>query len=283
MIKNIIKEFVIITFGAILAATAIYFFMLPLNLAIGSGSAIAMMLSTFIPLPVSMLSLGLNVILLIIGFILIGSEFGIKTVYAAILVPLVIGLYEIIFPNFESLTNDPVVDVICYTIVVGMGMALLFSCNASSGGLDIVAKILNKYTHMDIGTSVSVSGVVVAAASFFFYDTKIAVISILGTYFGGMVVDKFIFGLNIKRRVCVISERLDDIVKFVLHDLHSGATINEIIGAYDMTRRREVIVIVNKQEYKRLMDFVKKLDPKAFVTVYAVNEIRYQPKVRSHK
>jgi uncharacterized membrane-anchored protein YitT (DUF2179 family) len=195
----------------------------------------------------------------------------------------VIGLYEIIFPNFESLTNDPVVDVICYTIVVGMGMALLFSCNASSGGLDIVAKILNKYTHMDIGTSVSVSGVVVAAASFFFYDTKIAVISILGTYFGGMVVDKFIFGLNIKRRVCVISERLDDIVKFVLHDLHSGATINEIIGAYDMTRRREVIVIVNKQEYKRLMDFVKKLDPKAFVTVYAVNEIRYQPKVRSHK
>ena len=283
MVKNIIKEFAIITFGAILAATAIYFFMLPLNIAIGSGSAIAMMLSTFIPLPVSMLSLGLNVILLIVGFILIGREFGIKTVYAAILVPLTIGLYEILFPNFESLTGDPVIDVVCYTIIVGMGMALLFSCNASSGGLDIVAKILNKYTHMDIGTAVSVSGVVVAASSFFFYDTKIAVVSILGTYFGGMVVDKFIFGLNIKRRVCVISERLDEIVQFVLHDLHSGATINEIIGAYDMTRRREVIVIVNKQEYKRLMDYVKKLDPKAFVTVYAVNEIRYQPKVKQIK
>lgn len=283
MVKNIIKEFAIITFGAILAATAIYFFMLPLNIAIGSGSAIAMMLSTFIPLPISMLSLGLNVILLIVGFILIGREFGVKTVYAAILVPLMIGLYEILFPNFESLTGDPVIDVVCYTIIVGMGMALLFSCNASSGGLDIVAKILNKYTHMDIGTAVSVSGVVVAASSFLFYDTKIAVVSILGTYFGGMVVDKFIFGLNIKRRVCVISERLDEIVQFVLHDLHSGATINEIIGAYDMTRRREVIVIVNKQEYKRLMDYVKKLDPKAFVTVYAVNEIRYQPKVKQIK
>ena len=283
MVKNIIKEFAIITFGAILAATAIYFFMLPLNIAIGSGSAIAMMLSTFIPLPISMLSLGLNVILLIVGFILIGREFGVKTVYAAILVPLMIGLYEILFPNFESLTGDPVIDVVCYTIIVGMGMALLFSCNASSGGLDIVAKILNKYTHMDIGTAVSVSGVVVAASSFLFYDTKIAVVSILGTYFGGMVVDKFIFGLNIKRRVCVISERLDEIVQFVLHDLHSGATINEIIGAYDMTRRREVIVIVNKQEYKRLMDYVKKLDPKAFVTVYAVNEIRYQPKFKQIK
>ena len=283
MIKNAIKDFFIITLGAILAATAIYFFMLPLNIAIGSGSAIAMMLSTFIPLPISVLSLTLNVVLLIIGFILVGPEFGVKTVYAAILVPLMLGLYEILFPNFESLTNDPLIDVICYTIVVGMGMAILFSCNASSGGLDIVAKILHKYTHMDIGTAVSVSGVVVAASSFFFYDAKIAVISVLGTYFGGMVVDKFIFGLNIKRRVCVISERLDEIVQYVLYDLHSGATINEIIGAYDMTRRREVIVIVNKQEYKKLMDYVQKLDPKAFVTVYAVNEIRYQPKVKQIK
>ena len=283
MIKNAIKDFFIITLGALLAATAIYFFMLPLNIAIGSGSAIAMMLSTFIPLPISVLSLTLNVVLLIIGFILVGPEFGVKTVYAAILVPLMLGLYEILFPNFESLTNDPLIDVICYTIVVGMGMAILFSCNASSGGLDIVAKILHKYTHMDIGTAVSVSGVVVAASSFFFYDTKIAVVSILGTYFGGMVVDKFIFGLNIKRRVCVISERLDEIVQYVLYDLHSGATINEIIGAYDNVHRREVIVIVNKQEYKKLMDYVKKLDPKAFVTVYAVNEIRYQPKVKQIK
>ena len=177
MVKNIIKEFAIITFGAILAATAIYFFMLPLNIAIGSGSAIAMMLSTFIPLPISMLSLGLNVILLIVGFILIGREFGIKTVYAAILVPLMIGLYEILFPNFKSLTGDPVIDVVCYTIIVGMGMALLFSCNASSGGLDIVAKILNKYTHMDIGTAVSVSGVVVAASSFFCLAVRRATLS----------------------------------------------------------------------------------------------------------
>lgn len=276
--KNVIKEFLIITFGALLAATAIYFFMLPLNIAIGSGSAIAMMLSTFIPLPISVLSLILNVFLLILGILLVGREFGLKTIYAAILVPTFLGVFELLFPNFESLTGDPLVDVICYIIVVGMGMALLFSCNASSGGLDIVAKIMSKYLHMDIGVAVSLSGVVVAASSIFFYDTKIAVISVLGTYFGGMVVDKFIFGLNIKRRVCIISPQLDEIVDFILHDLHSGATLNEIIGAYDMTPRREVIVIVDKQEYRKLMDFVKKLDPKAFITVYAVSEMRYQPK-----
>ena len=276
-----VKEFTIITVGAILAATAIYFFMLPCNLAIGSGSAIAMMLSTVIPLPMSVLSLLLNIFLLIIGFLLIGPEFGVKTVYAAILVPVMLGVYENILPNFQSLSGDPLIDVICYIIVVGIGMALLFSCNASSGGLDIVAKIMSKYLHMDIGIAVSLSGVIVAASSFFFYDTKIAIISVLGTYFGGMVVDKFIFGLNIKRRVCVISPRLDEIVDFILHDLHSGATINEIIGAYDNTRRREVIAIVDKQEYRKLMDFVKKIDSKAFVTVYSVSEIRYQPKIKT--
>ena len=104
------------------------------------------------------------------------------------------------------------------------------------------------------------------------------VLSVLGTYFGGMLVDHFIFGINIKRRVCIISPKLDEIVQFILHALHSGGTINEIIGAYDNTPRREVIAIVDKHEYRRLMEYVKKLDPKAFITVYSVSEISYQPK-----
>jgi uncharacterized membrane-anchored protein YitT (DUF2179 family) len=101
---------------------------------------------------------------------------------------------------------------------------------------------------------------------------------LLGTYFGGIVVDHFIFGINIKRRVCVISGKLDSIVDFVLHDLHSGATLNEIIGAYDNTPRTEMITIVDKNEYKQLMDYIRKVDPKAFVTVYSVSDMRYQPK-----
>jgi len=274
-----VREYLVITFGAILAACAIYFFMLPSHVAVGSGSALAMVLSNFIPLPVSVLSLLLNIFLLILGFVLIGPEFGAKTVYAAILIPVVIGALEIIFPNFQSLTQDPVLDVICYILLVGLAMAILFSHNASSGGLDIVAKIMNKYLRMDVGKASSVAGIAVALSAAFCYDTKTVVISVLGTYFGGMVVDRFIFGLNIKRRVCVISPKMDEIVHFLLHELHSGATINEIIGAYDNTVRREMITIVDKQEYRRLMDFVRRVDPKAFVTVYSVNEIRYQPKV----
>lgn len=275
-----VKDFAIITFGAALAAAAIFFFMLPSNVAVGSASALAMVLSNFIPIPVSALNLAINVILLIIGFILIGSEFGVKTVYTSIMVPAFMGVFEWIFPNFQSLTGDPFLDVLCYILVVGMAMAILFSRNASSGGLDIVAKIINKYLKIDLGKAVSFSGIAVALTSAFCYDTKIVVLSVLGTYFGGMVVDHFIFGLNIKRRVCVISPKLDEIVSFILHDLHSGATLNEIIGAYDNTPRKEVITIVDKHEYRKLMDFVRKTDPKAFVTVYSVNEMRYQPKIK---
>jgi uncharacterized membrane-anchored protein YitT (DUF2179 family) len=280
MIKRAIKEYAIITFGTVLAAIAIYFFMLPSNLTVGSGTALAMVLSNFIPLPISVISLAINVILLILGFLLIGPEFGAKTVYTAIMLPVVLGVFEFIFPNFKSLTEDPLLDMICYILIVGIAMAILFSYNASSGGLDIVAKIMSKYLRMGLGTAVSVSGIIVSLTSILCYDTKTVVLSVLGTYFSGMIVDKFIFGLNIKRRVCVISPEIDRIVDFLLHELHSGATLYEGIGAYDGTVRREVVTIVDKNEYRLLMDYVKKVDPKAFVTVYSVNEMRYQPKVK---
>lgn len=277
-IRKTIEEFAIITVGTIIVAVAVFFFMMPSHVSVGSGAALAMVLSNFIPLSVSTITLIMNVGLLIIGFLLIGPEFGIKTVYCAILMPVVVGVFERVFPDFQSITQDPLLDVICYILVVGVGLAILFSKNASSGGLDIVAKIMNKYLRMDLGQAMSMSGMIVALSSALCYDSKTVILSLLGTYFGGMVVDHFIFGINIKRRVCVISEHLDDIVRYVLHDLHSGATLNEIIGAYDKMPRMEMITIVDKNEYKLLMDYVRKVDPKAFVTVYSVSDMRYQPK-----
>lgn len=273
-----IKEFFIISVGTLIAATAVYFFMLPSHVTIGSGTALAMVLSNFIPLPVSVITLILNVFLLILGFVLIGPEFGGKTVYCAILMPVFLGIYEQIFPNMQSITQDPFLDVLCYIFVVGVGLAILFRHNASSGGLDIVAKLMNKFLRMELGKAMSLSGMLVALSSALVYDKKIVVISVLGTYLGGLVVDHFIFGMDLKRRVCIISPKLDEIVQFILHDLHSGATLNNIIGAYDRKEKQEVITIVDKQEFKALMDFIKKVDPTAFVTVYSVNEISYQPK-----
>ena len=276
--KNI-REFLVITFGTLIVAAAVFFFMLPSHVSVGSGAALAMIMSNFIPLPVSTITFLLNAVLLIIGFLLVGPEFGIKTVYCALLMPGYLAVFERIFPNFQSITQDTLLDVLCYTLVVGVGLAILFSENASSGGLDIVAKIMNKFLHMELGKAMSVSGMAVALASALCYDSKTVVLSVLGTWFGGMVVDHFIFGMNIKRRVCIISPKSEEIIHYILHELHSGASLSHTIGAYTREVHTEIITIVDKMEYKALMDYVRKIDPKAFVTVLAVNELRYQPKV----
>ena len=281
MLKKIsVREVLTLIVGTLIVAAAVYFFMLPSQVSIGSGAALAMIMSNFIPLPVSVITLSLNIVLLIIGFLLVGPEFGAKTVFCAILMPVFVGVFENLFPQFVSITQDPLLDVICYILVVGVGLAILFSCNASSGGLDIVAKIMNKFLHMELGKAMSISGMLVALCSALCYDSKTVVLSLLGTYFGGMVVDHFIFGLNIKRRVCIISPKVDEITNYILYELRSGASLNQTIGAYSGQVKKEIITIVDKQEFKALMDFVRNVDPKAFVTVYSVNEIRYQPKVQ---
>ncbi len=276
--KRVIQEFVTITFGTIITAAAVYFFMYPSHVTVGSAAGLALVLSNFIPLPASAITMIMNVGLLIIGFFLIGPEFGGKTVYCAILLPAAIGVFEWLFPDFQSLTGDPLLDVICYILLVAVGLSRLFSCNASSGGLDIVAKLMNKYLRMDLGKAMSSSGMIVALCSALCYDKKTVVLSVLGTYFGGMVMDHFIFGLNIKRKVCILSPKVEQITDFILHELHSGASLYDLVGAYDQKPRREVVAIVDKQEYRRLMDYVRVTDPKAFVTVYSVNEVSYQPK-----
>ena len=276
--KRNIREFISITVGTIITACAVFFFMMPSHVTVGSAAGLAIVLSEFLPLSVSAITMVMNVGLLIIGFLLIGPEFGAKTVYCAVLLPAVIGVLEWIFPNFQSLTGDPLIDVICYILLVGVGLSQLFTANASSGGLDIVAKLMNKFLGMDLGKAMSAAGILVALSSALCYDKKTVVLSVLGTYFGGIVLDHFIFGIDIKRKVCILSPKYEEITQFILHELHSGASHYDLYGAYDGSVRREIVTIVDKQEYRKLMDYVHKADPKAFVTVYSVNEIRYQPK-----
>ena len=273
-----LKEIAVIVFGTAIIAAAVYFFMLPSDLTVGSITAVAYVISQFLPLQTSVITLTLNVILLLMGLILIGKEFAAKTALGAILMPVFLGVFEILLPNFTSMTQDATLDLVCYILLVGIGQALLFSYNASTGGLEIIAKIMNKYLRMDLGKALSSSGMVIALSAAICFDTKTVVLSVLGTYFGGMLVDKFIFGINLKRRVCIISQKNDEIVSYILHTLHSGASLYDVIGAYDNTVRREINVIVDKQEYRELMDYLRKTDPKAFVTVYSVGEMRYTPK-----
>lgn len=277
--KEVVWELFTLTAAVAIIAAAVYFFLVPSHASVSSISGLGIILTNFIPLPLSVITMVLNVVLLIIGFITCGREFGTKTVYTSILLPVFIGIFERIFPNIGSLTKTQELDVLCYVLVVSVGLSILFNMNASSGGLDIVAKIMNKYLHIELGKAMSLAGMCVALSAALVYDKKTVVLSVLGTYFNGMVVDHFIFGQNLKRRVCIITKYEEELRKFILHELHSGATIYDAIGAYNLDKRHEIITIVDKNEYQKLMNYINNLDPKAFVTVYTVADMRYQQKV----
>ena len=271
------QEAAILTVAVAIIAAAVYFFLVPSHASVSSISGLGIVLSNFVPLSLSAITMILNVVLLIIGFFTCGREFGAKTVYTSILLPVFIGLFERLFPDIGSLTDSQELDVLCYILVVSVGLSILFNRNASSGGLDIVAKIMNKYLHIELGRAMSLSGMCVALSAALVYDKKTVVLSVLGTYFNGLVLDHFIFDHNIKRRVCIITQKEEELRHFILTDLHSGATVYESYGAYNMEKRREIITIVDKGEYQKLMDFMNREDPRAFITVYTVSDMRYQP------
>ena len=272
------QEAAILTVAVAIIAAAVYFFLVPSHASVSSISGLGIVLSNFVPLSLSAITMILNVVLLIIGFFTCGREFGAKTVYTSMLLPVFIGLFERLFPDIGSLTDSQELDVLCYILVVSVGLSILFNRNASSGGLDIVAKIMNKYLHIELGRAMSLSGMCVALSAALVYDKKTVVLSVLGTYFNGLVLDHFIFDHNIKRRVCIITQKEEELRHFILTDLHSGATVYESYGAYNMEKRREIITIVDKGEYQKLMDFMNREDPRAFITVYTVSDMRYQPK-----
>ena len=276
--KEIARETAILTAAVAIIAAAVYFFLVPSHTSVSSISGLGIILSNFIPLPLSSITMILNILLLLIGFLTCGREFGAKTVFTSVMLPLFLGLLELLFPEFESLTSSQELDVLCYILVVSIGLSILFNRNASSGGLDIVAKIMNKYLRMDLGKAMSLAGMCVALSAALVYDKKTVVLSVLGTYFNGIILDHFIFDNNKKRRVCIITEKEEALRRFIISELHSGATIYEAIGAYNFEKHNEIITIVDKSEYQKLMNFINREDPKAFITVYNVSNMQYQPK-----
>ena len=278
--KDLAKEALILTGADAIVAAAVYFFLVPSHASVSSISGLGIVLSNFIPLPLSAITMIMNVVLLIIGFITCGKEFGVKTVYTSVMLPVFLALFEALFPNAGSLTGSQELDVLCYILVVSIGISILFNRNASSGGLDIVAKIMNKYLHIELGKAMSLSGMCVALSAALVYDKKTVGLSVLGTYFNGIILDYFIFDYNKKRRVCIITEKEEALRQFIINDLHSGATIYEAIGAYNFEKHNEIITIVDKSEYQKLMSFINREDPKAFITIYNVSSMQYQPKIR---
>ncbi len=273
MKKNLVYEYALISFATFVIAAAVYFFLIPSKVVIGSISGLAIVIAELVPLSISMITMILNVILLVIGFLLLGKEFGMKTVYTSLLMPIFIAVFEQFIPLNGSLTGSSIYDIAADILLVAFGQAILFNVNASSGGIDILAKILNKYCHIEIGKAVSAAGIVTAMTSILVYDIGTLIISILGTLANGQAVDYFTSGLNRKKKISIISDNYEKIEDYILHTMHRGVTRYQVIGSYNNETKVELVTIMDTNEYKKLLVFLHQYPEKVFVTVSNVSEI----------
>ena len=276
--KTGIIDFILITIGIIIIGTATYFFMVPSNLAIASVSGVAILIGKFVPLSKALLILILNLVLLVISWFFVGREFTIKSIYPSVGIPVVMMILGHYTPNYHGVMNDQFLDMICYLFLCDLGIALMFVRNASSGGLDVLYKVANKYLNIDFGVATSVVGLFISAPAIFIYDPKTGVLSILGTYVTGIIIDHYVFGMTTKLKVCILSKKNDEICEYIINELHSGVTRYEASGGFTGDKFDEINVIVNRNEYAKLMKHLREVDPDAFATVTNIHDVMYRPK-----
>ena len=291
------KELVIMTLGMMVTAAAVYYFLVPSKLIIGTISGLSIVLNQLMG---NVLSLGtlimiINIILLILAFILIDREFGFKTVYTALILGPLTDLWNMMFPwqniandnlvtGTPSVMGDPWLDLCCFVLLLSAAQALMFSINASTGGLDILAKIVNKYLHFDIGASVSVAGAVICCTAFFINDFRMVVIGLIGTWINGLVVDYFTATLNNHKRLCIVSKDYERIRKYIIEELHRGCTLYEVTGGYSGEKSIELEVLLNKDEFSKILGWMKEEKIEAFSTAGNVSEVYgYWSSGRKHK
>ena len=280
------KELIIMTLGMMVGAAAIYYFLVPSKLIIGTISGLSIVISTVlanigVSVKVSAVIVIINAILLILAYFLIGKEFGLKTVYTALILGPLMDLWDVICPYTRFLTEpgqtsvmgDIWFDLLCFVLLLSASQAILFRINASTGGLDILAKIVNKYFHFDIGASVSIAGAVICMSAFAINPFRMVVIGLIGTWINGLVIDYFTAALNKRKRVCVISKEPERIRDFIVHRLVRGCSLYEVKGGYTGERMQEVQALLTQNEFSSLMEFIKDNDIHAFITAGNVSEV----------
>lgn len=279
------KEFIIMTVAMFIAAAAVYFFLMPSNLVIGSITGLSMVISGLFGLAglnvkVSLVVTILNALLLVMAWFLIGHEFGAKTVYTALILGPLIELWEKILPvervmepGASSVMGDPWFDLLCFVLILSASQTILFNINASTGGLDILAKIVNKYLHFDIGTSVSVAGALICCTAFAINPFRLVVIGLIGTWINGLALDYFTASLNRRKRVCIISSRYEEIRKYIIEDLQRGCSLYSVTGGYNGHQNIEIQALLTQDEFANLMNYIKENDIHGFITAGNVSEI----------
>ena len=280
------KELIIMTLGMAIAAAAVYYFMVPSKLVLGSISGLSIVVANLfgmagVTIKVSWVVMAINAVLLVLAWIFIGKEFGAKTVYTALILGPLIDLWEKIYPyenlieaGQASVMGDPLLDLICFVLIVSISQTILFSINASTGGLDILAKIVNKYLHFDIGVSVTVAGALICCTAFAINPFRMVVIGLIGTWMNGLFLDYFMSSINRRKRVCIIAkDHEEEIRAYITDTLQRGCSLYEVTGGYSGEKSQEIQALLTKDEFANVMDFVKKNDIHAFITAGNVSEV----------
>ena len=279
------KELFIMTAGMTIAAAAVYYFLMPSKLVVGSITGLSFVIGKIlniagIGIKVSQVIVIINAILLVLAWILIGKEFGAKTVYTALILGPLVDFWEkvlpierLLEPGQMSLMNDPWFDLICFVLILSASQTILFNINASTGGLDILAKIVNKYMHIDIGTSVSVAGAIICCTAFAINPFRLVVIGLIGTWINGIALDYFTAGLNRRKRVCIISSQYERLRKYIIEDLERGCSLYNVTGGYNGHQNVEIQALLTQDEFAHLMDYMKSNDIHGFITAGNVSEI----------
>lgn len=285
------KELIVMTLAMFIGAAAVNYFLVPSHLVIGSISGLSIVLSQLLPIKVSVMIFIINAILLLMAWLLIGKEFGAKTVYTALILGPLMDVWEAIIPssklaemrlasdmpinsaNLSSVMGDPLLDLICFVLMLSISQAILFNINASTGGLDIIAKIINKYTHLDIGLSVTVGGAIICCTAFLINPVHLVIIGLVGTWVNGIVVDYFMASINQRKRVCVISEEHERLRDFIVNKLHRGCSLYNVVGGYTGKQQVEVESLLSKDEFAALLEFIKTEKIEHFITAGNVSEI----------
>ena len=279
------KELIIMTVAMLIAAAAVYYFLMPSNLVIGSITGLSMVISGLfglagITVKVSVVVTIINALLLVMAWVMIGHEFGAKTVYTALILGPFIEFWEKVMPvsrimeeGATSVMGDPWFDLLCFVLILSASQTILFHINASTGGLDILAKIVNKYFHLEIGTSVAVAGAIICCTAFAINPFRMVVIGLIGTWINGLALDHFTAGLNRRKRVCIITSQYERIRKYIIEDLQRGCSLYNVTGGYNGHQNVEIQALLTQEEFSNLMNYIKDNDIHGFITAGNVSEI----------
>lgn len=279
------KELFIMTLGMMIAAAAVYYFMIPSKLVLGSISGLSIVISNLfglagITVKVSVVVMAINAILLIMAWILIGKEFGAKTVYTAMILGPLLEFWEkvlpyekLIEPGMNSVMGEPLLDLLCFVLVVSISQTILFHINASTGGLDILAKIVNKYLHFDIGVSVTVAGAIICCTAFTINPFRMVVTGLVGTWMNGLAIDYFTASINKRKRVCIISNEHERLRKYIIETLHRGCSLYQVKGGYSQEVKIEIQALLTQEEFSSLMNLIRNEKIQAFITAGNVSEV----------